>query len=660
MKLLELSISNIGPIRQLILKPRLNSDGRPIPIALVGKNGSGKSLTLGALLDAITELRRKAFREIPETDATSYIRISSKNYISESSRTFSKVNVKLGGKDCEAVFSEVVSILPFSDLEKASPEITAEIISKNPEFKDSGFFKNIDVSDNQLQGARELLFLYFPYFRYEPSAWMSDKVSIEFAKTPSHYGISRLNPIRVNIIQETRGWILNALLDREIYERKTIPLQVHENLIVQVLSEYSGPNSMLISLINELLYEMLNAKDPSVTSARLGISQRTNREIAVLQTKDGIEHVAAFDIDQLSSGELMTIGLATEIIRGHELVRGNIPNSLEEIEGIVLVDEIDLHLHLEYQKTVLPRILRRFPLVQFIMTTHSPLFICGMAETGELDVIDLPSGRQISPEEFGEFNLCYNFFVDANIRFKQGLDELRQRVAAHGKPLIITEGKTDWKHLSVALSLAKKNGRWTELDVEFLEYESELEMGDTKLAQMCEYCAGLPNSRDMIFIFDRDNASLVRKMSGDPEAFRSWGNRVYSLCLPIPRHREGYSNVSIELLYKDVDLRVSDPQTGKRLWFSNEVEITQRPYSGNKTYKVLEQPVQEEELDKKVFDQPADQLKDSSGQSVGLSKSAFVEVIISDISLSENFDRSAFDSLFEILCRIQASGNSCL
>jgi AAA15 family ATPase/GTPase len=439
-KLLELSISNIGPIRQLILKPRLNSDGRPIPIALVGKNGSGKSLTLGALLDAITELRRKAFREIPETDTTSYIRISSKNYISENSRTFSKVNVKLGGEPGEAVFSEVVSILPFSDLEKASPEITAEIISKNPEFKDSGFFKNIDVSDNQLQGARELLFLYFPYFRYEPSAWMSDKVNTEFAKTPFHYGISRLNPIRTNIIQETRGWILNALLDREIYERKTFPLQVHENLIVQVLSEYSGPNSMLISLINELLYEMLNAKDPSVTSARLGISQRTNREIAVLHTKGGIERVAAFDIDQLSSGELMTIGLATEIIRGQELARGNIPNSLEEIDGIVLVDEIDLHLHLEYQKTVLPRILRRFPLVQFIMTTHSPLFICGMAETGELDVINLPSGRQISPEEFGEFNLCYKFFVDANNRFKQGLDELRQRVAAHGKPLIITEG----------------------------------------------------------------------------------------------------------------------------------------------------------------------------------------------------------------------------
>jgi hypothetical protein len=208
--------------------------------------------------------------------------------------------------------------------------------------------------------------------------------------------------------------------------------------------------------------------------------------------------------------------------------------------------------------------------------------------------------------------------------------------------------------------LAKGNGRWLEVDIEFLEYNSELDMGDTKLAQMCEYCASLPNSRDMIFIFDRDNPSLVRKMSGDPESFMSWGNRVYSLCLPIPGHREGYTNVSIELLYQDADLRVSDPQTGKRLWFSNEIEITQRPYSGNKTYRVLPQPIPEEELSKKVFDQPADQIKDSSGQSVGLSKAAFVEVIVSDISLSQNFDRSAFDSLFEILNSIQGAGNPCL
>lgn len=41
-------------------------------------------------------------------------------------------------------------------------------------------------------------------------------------------------------------------------------------------------------------------------------------------------------------------------------------------EAIVLIDEIDLHLHPEWQQTVLPDLLRTFPQAQFIVTTHSP------------------------------------------------------------------------------------------------------------------------------------------------------------------------------------------------------------------------------------------------------------------------------------------------
>lgn len=43
--------------------------------------------------------------------------------------------------------------------------------------------------------------------------------------------------------------------------------------------------------------------------------------------------------------------------------------------GIVLVDEIDLHLHPEWQRTVLPRLAQTFPRLQFIVTTHSPIVV---------------------------------------------------------------------------------------------------------------------------------------------------------------------------------------------------------------------------------------------------------------------------------------------
>jgi AAA domain, putative AbiEii toxin, Type IV TA system/AAA domain len=48
---------------------------------------------------------------------------------------------------------------------------------------------------------------------------------------------------------------------------------------------------------------------------------------------------------------------------------------LAQTRGLVLVDEIDLHLHPEWQRTVLPTLAQRLPMIQFIVTTHSPLVV---------------------------------------------------------------------------------------------------------------------------------------------------------------------------------------------------------------------------------------------------------------------------------------------
>jgi predicted ATP-binding protein involved in virulence len=51
---------------------------------------------------------------------------------------------------------------------------------------------------------------------------------------------------------------------------------------------------------------------------------------------------------------------------------------LKAIKGIVLVDEIDLHLHPSWQQTVIDRISKTLPALQFIVTTHSPLIVGGV------------------------------------------------------------------------------------------------------------------------------------------------------------------------------------------------------------------------------------------------------------------------------------------
>ncbi|HYO70352.1 MAG TPA: AAA family ATPase [Archangium sp.] len=49
------------------------------------------------------------------------------------------------------------------------------------------------------------------------------------------------------------------------------------------------------------------------------------------------------------------------------------------MEGLVLIDEIDLHLHPKWQLGLIPTLKRVFPKLQFIVTTHSPMLLPGLS-----------------------------------------------------------------------------------------------------------------------------------------------------------------------------------------------------------------------------------------------------------------------------------------
>ncbi|MEI8085254.1 MAG: AAA family ATPase [Paludibacter sp.] len=81
-----------------------------------------------------------------------------------------------------------------------------------------------------------------------------------------------------------------------------------------------------------------------------------------------------FNIDQLSDGEKNLISLVGDIAR--RLAIAN-PNSSEPLhgEGIILIDEIDLHLHPSWQRLIITQLTKVFPNCQFIISTHSPQVI---------------------------------------------------------------------------------------------------------------------------------------------------------------------------------------------------------------------------------------------------------------------------------------------
>jgi len=79
-------------------------------------------------------------------------------------------------------------------------------------------------------------------------------------------------------------------------------------------------------------------------------------------------------LKQLSSGEKALLTLAGDLAMRLSLANPGLKQPLEG-RGVVMIDEIDLHLHPRWQVDVIERLRKTFPNIQFIFTTHSPLII---------------------------------------------------------------------------------------------------------------------------------------------------------------------------------------------------------------------------------------------------------------------------------------------
>lgn len=99
------------------------------------------------------------------------------------------------------------------------------------------------------------------------------------------------------------------------------------------------------------------------------------RELEVFYTDETGQRMR-MPVNQLSDGYKSTISLVADIAYRMAVLNPQcLGNVCSETDGIVLIDEIDLHLHPSWQQRVLEDLTRIFPKVQFIVTTHAPEII---------------------------------------------------------------------------------------------------------------------------------------------------------------------------------------------------------------------------------------------------------------------------------------------
>lgn len=108
----------------------------------------------------------------------------------------------------------------------------------------------------------------------------------------------------------------------------------------------------------------------------------------------------ALPLRDLSDGYRTMVALVLDILRHMHTSYGSLPvkqtpqqTSYIDLPGVVLIDEIDVHLHVSWQQRIGFWLKRRFPRVQFIVASHSP-FVCQAADPGGLIRLPAPGERR--------------------------------------------------------------------------------------------------------------------------------------------------------------------------------------------------------------------------------------------------------------------------
>ncbi len=203
----------------------------------------------------------------------------------------------------------------------------------------------------------------------------------------------------------------------------------HKSLEKQKESEDTLKN--LKTLINSADFLPHGAKLESVNSDGVFFKDGNGTTIAINQMSDGYRSILS-----------LTLELIRQLTRvyGAKLVFRNIQREHKTIDlpGVVLIDEIDAHLHPTWQTRIGQWFTRYFPNLQFIVTTHSPL-VCRASEQGSIWRLAAPGSDGESGEVTGleRDRLIYGNILDAygtevfgeNVSISQDSNKMLNRLA---------------------------------------------------------------------------------------------------------------------------------------------------------------------------------------------------------------------------------------
>ncbi|AMP97879.1 hypothetical protein AY601_0940 [Pedobacter cryoconitis] len=221
------------------------------------------------------------------------------------------------------------------------------------------------------------------------------------------------------------------------------------------------------------------------------------------------------------------------------------------------------------------------------------------------------------------------------------LSIIRRQIQSSKDPILFTEGKSDIKHIEAAFSHFRSQGLYHNLSLHFHHYKEEDKMSNGELLKFCEtFSKSHETGSIVICLFDRDDENFLANVASTKNTFKEWGNKVFSMVLPIPDHRK-FTDICIEHFYTDKEITTKD-KNGRRIYLSNEFNKETGQHAKEKlTIKHVNklQARRVQIIDSGVIN--------TENINFALSKNQFAENIFNKVDGFDSFNFEAFKLIFD-------------
>lgn len=147
-----------------------------------------------------------------------------------------------------------------------------------------------------------------------------------------------------------------------------------------------SPERFLMNLYTRELEKQaqrtVDAPSISLEVAKDIITDLVEKNVEVHVSSSGVQYIergTPLRFSQLSEGYKSVITWTCDMVARFSEKQPDVA-SIQDFEGVVLVDEISLHLHPRWEKQIVKKLREWFPKVQFLFTTHSPVTILGASD----------------------------------------------------------------------------------------------------------------------------------------------------------------------------------------------------------------------------------------------------------------------------------------